>query len=215
MTTEEASARRDLGALAEAMQLSLDEANAPRGRLLQLEELPLDNPWDPGVSELNLLARPFLELADLDDLDVFVELWEGDEKLRGLPDTRNTRPGHRPAVWFDTIDEGLCILGAEAGAVGDARRCISDMAHAVARAFWAARGVALPFPDREAELADVTAVRLGFGALMVAHPAVLSSHALLELLAEECRRGGLDVERLELALPPQWHPALMQRLTDA
>ena len=103
--------------------------------VLNREELPIDDPWDPGVSELNLLLRPFMERAGLDDLDVFVELWDGDEKIRGLPDDNKGRPAHRPALWFDTVVEGLCIFAAEEQAVTDLERCLASASAAVASAF--------------------------------------------------------------------------------
>lgn len=191
----------------------------PSSGVLSPEELPIDDPWDPGVSELNLLARPFMERAGLDALDVFVELWDGDEKLRGLPDDNKGRPPHRPAMWFDSAVEGLCIFAAEEAAVREVRPTVASAAAAVAAAFLDQRGVDLESaglsPDDAGVGWDVTAAVLGFVAAQLPEPAVLSVEAALAVAGQVCRLGETDPAQVELAIAPRFHPTFARLLVSA
>ncbi len=188
----------------------------PAAGVLNREELPLDDPWDPGVSELNLLVRPFMERAGLDDLDVFVELWDGDEKLRGLPDDNKGRPAHRPALWFDSVVEGLCIFAAEEAAVRQRDATIASAAAAVASAFLDQRrvDVGLVEDDELGSAWDVSAVALGFVAAQLPTPTVLSAEAALAVAGQVCRLGDTDPGQIELAIAPRFHPTFARYLVS-
>jgi len=204
--------------LAEVIRAELAPHAPLLTRLVVKEELPLDNPWDPGVSEVNLLLRAIMSAVGLAALDVFVELFDGDEKLRGLADTDKKRPPHQPAVWFDTLDDGLCYFGAEAGAIDDAHACVAACAEAVAEAAWAAwelDGDLPKEPKERARYADVTAVELGIGLLLLPRPPALSPGAVLHLLADLIKRSvDLDPAAVEVSLDPASRDLFLAMLPD-
>jgi len=95
-------------------------------------DVPADYSGD--IGEINWLLRDPMAHAGLDVLDVYIELYEDGEKIRGLPDAAE-RPAHNPALWFVEIVEGLCIFGADGPSCVHVDAMMTDMASAVAAAF--------------------------------------------------------------------------------
>ena len=104
-------------------------------------ELNLPPDFDADVASLNLLLREPMAHVGLEDNDIFVELFDGEHKLRGLDDEVNTRPLHNPVMWFVECTHGLAIFGADATAGEDVDALLHDLAHAVFRAYCAIREV--------------------------------------------------------------------------
>ena len=100
-----------------------------------LAQLERPAAFGPDVAELNLLARAPLAHVGLGSLDVFVELWNDEDKIHGLAGDDKRRPFSNPPLWFDSLFDGLCILGAEESALHDARAVIDALAFVTADAF--------------------------------------------------------------------------------
>lgn len=136
---------------------------APRAPFMR-DQLELPAELEGTVSEVNLLLREPMAHVGLEHLDVFVEMFDGEEKVRGLPDEVLTRPAFAPAMWFVEITEGLAIFGAEEVQSCVPSALVPGVALAVTAAFAAAHGLDA---SSEVEL-RIGALTLGFGALLTA-----------------------------------------------
>ena len=78
--------------------------------------------------------------------------------------THHTR-SNGAAAWFAGIDGDTCIFGVEPGALHDPEALVAALAHEVAHAYRATRGLVDSGPLPEEPATDVTTVYLGFGIL--------------------------------------------------
>lgn len=205
------TAYRELLVAAQEIHVSLARAGYACYGLLTKDDLPLVAPWDPGVSELNLLVRPLMERAGLGELDVFFELYRGQTQLRGLAGSESARPAHGPAIWYDTIEDGLCYFGAEAEAVSSPERCVLGAAQAVAQAARVSYAIdnAAACPPRTLA---ITAVLLGHGLCLLGTDGPLTDHevvALLAFLADG--EPSLSPAEVAAALPAALAPTFWER----
>lgn len=122
--------------------------------------------WTPDVFGVRRLARRLLLYAGLGDLDVSVEIFEGDHEP--LFDTDGRASGsrhHGAAAWFAGIQNGVCVFGVEVDQLEDALSVTAAMAHETAHVFRRVRGLEVEDLDTEERLTDLTTVYLGFGLL--------------------------------------------------
>lgn len=122
--------------------------------------------WTPDGFGVRRLALRLLRYAGLDDLEVSVELFEGEREveLDGHGHARNSR--HKgAAAWFAGIEDGVCIFGAELSQLDDPLGIVAAMAHEIAHAFRCAHELEVDDRDEEERLTDLTTVYLGFGLL--------------------------------------------------
>lgn len=157
----------------------LDEVRAHRAALstisreLAASKVHVEAPWPGDVSAVNLMLRAPMEHIGASDLDVFVEMFDGDEKIRGLP--AGARPAHtRAAVWFDQVVEGLCVFAADEQQVQNRALALHGVAVAVTEVCAHRNGIVLT-PEDDAR---ALAVAAGLGRLLM--PSATCSGAVLD-----------------------------------
>lgn len=122
--------------------------------------------WSPDVRGVRRLIRRLLRFADL-GLTPHVELFEGrpphiDSLGMRLGVSASSKGA--PGVFFGTRG-GVAHFGADAGMLGDPASVTATLAYEVARAFRDHHDLQDPDPGTEEQLAELTAVYLGFGVL--------------------------------------------------
>ncbi len=101
---------------------------------LDRDAVHVEHPWPGDVSALNLMLRAPMAHIGAEHLDVFVEMFDGDEKVRGL--AQGGRPARtRAPVWFDQIVEGLCVFAADEPQVQNRALALHGAAVAVAEVY--------------------------------------------------------------------------------
>ena len=122
--------------------------------------------WSPDVRGVRRLIRRLLRFADL-GLTPHVELFEGrppQVDSLGMRLGVSASSKGAPGVFFGTRG-GVAHFGADAGMLGDPASVTATLAYEVARAFRDHHDLQDPDAGTEEQLAELTAVYLGFGVL--------------------------------------------------
>jgi hypothetical protein len=152
-------------AAAEAQSALLDalgELSDRHGPLLlepAVEPTPrwFPDPWTPDVAGVERVARRLLDYAGLADLDADVEIW---------PDRApGQQRGWGAVASFEGLEAGRARFGLDPALLSDPEGLVAALAHEVAHAWRAARGVRVDDAGVEEQLTDVTCAYLGFGIL--------------------------------------------------
>jgi peptidase M48-like protein len=134
-----------------------------------LEPTPAHFPdrWRPDVLGVERLGRRLLGYVGLPELDVEVELYAAEAKVKKLDQYGNSAATtHKgAAAWFAGIVEGKCLFGAAADGLDAPDRLAGVMAHEVAHAYRHRHHLDLRDRNVEEPLTDLTTIYLGFGLL--------------------------------------------------
>lgn len=157
------------------------------------EDFP--EPWSGDLPSLKTLASRLLRYAGLGKLAVAVVPFANGAGAAGTDGLNRWR---RPSsiVWFAGIRAGVVTFGCVEDRLewaGPERA--GEVAREVARAWRSIHGIIVPERDREERLVDLTAVYLGFGAL-------LANHANTRTARRDAATA-LPVEHLTLAFAAQ------------
>lgn len=125
--------------------------------------------WSPDAGGVRRLALRIMRYAGLDELDVVIQMFEGErpqgEVLLG-PGARGSSQAHEgAAAWFAGIDEGTCLFGANVSLLDDPGGVTAALAHETAHAFREVHGLVVDDRDLEECLTDLSTVYLGMGVL--------------------------------------------------
>lgn len=125
------------------------------------------DPWRADGLGVERLARRLLTYAGLAQMEVDVELFESETKVRAVDAAgRATSWSHRGAIaWFAGIDGTRCYFGADVTRLATPDFLVGIMAHEVAHAFRRFHHREARDRQTEEELTDLTTVYLGFGIL--------------------------------------------------
>lgn len=122
--------------------------------------------WTADAHGLRRLALRLLAYAGLGELDVSIEVFEGERKIEFDAHGVEQVVGHEgAAAWFAGIEDGVCSFGCEVDQLGDPLGVVAAMAHEVAHAFRRFHAIEVDDRDVEERLTDLTTVYLGFGVL--------------------------------------------------
>ncbi|KIG15789.1 hypothetical protein DB30_05207 [Enhygromyxa salina] len=116
--------------------------------------------WKPSARGVRRLALRLLAYAGLEQLDVSVEVFDGDR-----PSTHHAGGDEHVSAWFAGIERGVCLFGCAREQLDDAIGVVGAMAHEVAHAFRRFHQLEVDDHDLEERLTDLTTVALGFGVL--------------------------------------------------
>jgi hypothetical protein len=123
--------------------------------------------WRPDALGVERLALRLLSYAGLPELQVDVELYQGERDVKAIDAGGNaTQWSHKgAAAWFAGINGDRCLFGAEASKLDTPDMLAGVMAHEVAHAFRHHHHLNGRERQVEEELTDLTTVYLGFGML--------------------------------------------------
>ncbi len=137
-----------------------------RAPLVLPDEQSFPDAWTPDARGLRRLALRLLAYAGLDQLDVEIEVFEGEKKIELDAYGIERVTGHEgAAAWFAGIEEGVCLFGCEVDQLDDSIGVVGAMAHEVAHAFRRFHGLEVEDRELEERLTDLTTVYLGFGVI--------------------------------------------------
>lgn len=134
--------------------------------LLLPDERSFPDRWTPDVRGLRLLALRLLAYAQLEQLDVDIEVFQADRATELDAHGHEHVTGHQgAAAWFAGIEDGVCLFGCDVAQLEDPIGVVGAMAHEVAHAFRRFHGLEVDDRDLEERLTDLTTVYLGFGVI--------------------------------------------------
>lgn len=119
--------------------------------------------WTPDADGVHRLAMRFLRYAGLDDLELDIEIFEGERAPEA--GVVRSRQHSDAAAWFAGIEDGVCYFGANANQLEDPLGVTAAMGHETAHAFRHRHQIFVDDLDTEERLTDLTTVYLGFGVL--------------------------------------------------
>lgn len=130
----------------------------------------------PTVGGLRRIVKRLLHYADLGELDLSVELFDGHD-----PDSALITPeGHDVAAWFAGIDDGVCRFGLDVRQALQPEHAVGVLAHEVAHAYRRFHGLEVMDRETEEQLTDLTTVYLGFGVFTTNNTYRYRSHGEIE-----------------------------------
>jgi hypothetical protein len=125
--------------------------------------------WSPDAGGVRRLALRIMRYAALDELDVVIQMFEGEEPqgevLLGAGARGSSQAHEGAAAWFAGIVEDTCLFGANVSLLDDPGGVTAALAHETAHAFREVHGLAVDDRDLEECLTDLTTVYLGTGVL--------------------------------------------------
>jgi hypothetical protein len=137
-----------------------------RAPLLLPDERSFPDRWTPDVRGLRRLALRLLAYAGLEQLDVNIEVFQGERATQLDAHGHEQVTGHEgAAAWFAGIEDGVCLFGCDVDQLEDPIGVVGAMAHEVAHAFRRFHGLEVDDRDLEERLTDLTTVYLGFGVI--------------------------------------------------
>lgn len=134
--------------------------------LLLPDQRSFPDRWTPDLAGLRRLALRLLAYAGLEQLDVQIEVFEGERATELDAHGLERVNAHQGAVaWFAGIDDGVCLFGCDVGQLDDPIGVVGAMAHEVAHAFRHFHRLEVDDHELEERLTDLTTVYLGFGVI--------------------------------------------------
>jgi hypothetical protein len=122
-------------------------------------------PLAPRGQGVVTLLRRMLVYANLGAIGVDLEV---DDDLRPLETDEAPSPAHEgAAAWFYEIRDEVAYFGVAERELRDAFALLGTLAHEVAHAYRERHGLRISDHHREEQLTDLTAIYLGFGALVL------------------------------------------------